>query len=110
MLGFKVSLRQQLPLPGGASLGIVYLDLGGTGIELLTYSGMPVEAAPQKLQLGYRMMALEVEDMGKAFEHLKTRGIEPSWGPVRIEQYTRAEIRDPDGKPIELRQWHLPRA
>ena len=110
VLGFKVSLRQQLPLPGGASLGIVYLDLFGTGIELLTYTGMPVEAAPQKPQLGYRMMALEVEDMDRAFQHLKTAGIEPSWGPVRTDHYTRAEIRYPDGNPIELRQWHRPRA
>ena len=55
--------------------------------------------------LGYRMMALEVDDMDEALAYLKARGIEPSWGPVRRPTYARAEIRDPDGNGIELRQW-----
>ena len=32
-------------------------------------------------------------------------GVEPAWGPIRRPTYARAEIRDPDGNPIELRQW-----
>jgi glyoxylase I family protein len=51
------------------------------------------------------MMALEVEDMHRAPEHLKAHGIEPSWGPKVRPTYARAEIRDPDGNPIELREW-----
>ena len=51
------------------------------------------------------MMALEVEDMDAALRHLKSRGIEPSWGPVKRPEYARAEIRDPDGNAIELREW-----
>ena len=30
---------------------------------------------------------------------------EASWGPVKRPEYARAEIRDPDGNGIELRQW-----
>ena len=106
VLGFKLKFRDRVPLPGGSgSLGIVYLDLGGTAIELLTYDGVPVEAAAQKLQLGYRMMALEVDDMNKTLEYLKAKGIEPVWGPIFRENYARAEIRDPNGYHIELRQW-----
>jgi hypothetical protein len=51
------------------------------------------------------MMALEVEDMQKALDHLRAKGIEPAWGPVFRPSYARAEIRDPDGNHIELRQW-----
>ena len=40
-----------------------------------------------------------------ALEQLRARGIAPSWGPVTREKYARAEIRDPDGNAIELRQW-----
>jgi catechol 2,3-dioxygenase-like lactoylglutathione lyase family enzyme len=101
VLGFEEKLRQEIRLPDtGGTLEIVYLDLGGTGIELLTYRGVPKEPAPQKLQLGYRLMALEVA--------LQAQDIAPSWGPVRIAKYTRAEIRDPDGYSIELREWHRP--
>jgi len=31
--------------------------------------------------------------------------VAPSWGPVTIGKSIRAEIKDPDGFPIELRQW-----
>jgi len=106
VLGFKLKFRDRVPLPdGGGSLAIAYLDLGGTAIELLTYEGVPAEPAPQKLQLGYRMMALEVEDMKKSLDYLKAKGIDPVWGPVFRESYARAEIRDPNGYHIELRQW-----
>ena len=104
VLGFRLKFRDRVPGPGGGSLGIAYLDLGGTAIELLTY-GTPVEPAPQKTHLGYRMMALEVDDMMKALGYLKTKGVEPVWGPVFRETYARAEILDPNGYHIELRQW-----
>jgi hypothetical protein len=51
------------------------------------------------------MMALEVEDMDRALTLLKSKGVESSWGPVKRPSYARAEIRDPDGNGIELRQW-----
>lgn len=104
VLGFKPRFRDRVPGPGGGSLDIAYLDLGDTAIELLTYS-TAVEPAPQKTHLGYRMMALEVDDMTKALAYLKTKGVEPVWGPVFREKYARAEIRDPNGYNIELRQW-----
>jgi catechol 2,3-dioxygenase-like lactoylglutathione lyase family enzyme len=106
VLGFKVKFRDSVPLPNDGRLDIVYLDLGGTAVELLKYGGLPAEPAPQKLQLGYRMMALEVDDMKKTLEYLKGRGVDTVWGPVFREKYDRAEIRDPDGYHIELRCWH----
>jgi hypothetical protein len=51
------------------------------------------------------MMALEVEDMDAALALLASRGVAPTWGPVKRPAYARAEIRDPDGNAIELRQW-----
>jgi glyoxylase I family protein len=101
VLGFTV--RSRATVPGG--LQLVYLDLGGTTVELLTYTQPPPEPAAGGLRLGYRMMALEVEDMQRALAMLKERGIEPVWGPVTRPAYARAEIRDPDGNHIELRQW-----
>jgi len=100
VLGFSVRSRDTVP--GG--LRLVYLDLGGTTVELLTYAE-PQAPACEGSRLGYRMMALEVDDMDGALAVLRSKGIEPSWGPIRRPTYARAEIRDPDGNAIELRHW-----
>ena len=86
-------------------MGLVYLDLGGTTVELISYEGASVEAAPRHEHLGYRMMALEVDDMQATVQYLKTKGVEVVWGPKVREKYARAEICDPNGFHIELRQW-----
>ncbi|MBI4637246.1 MAG: VOC family protein [Candidatus Rokubacteria bacterium] len=106
VLGFTVKSRDRIDgLAPGVSLDLVYLELGGTVVELMTYHGMSVEPAPPKEHLGYRMMALEVDDMRKTVDYLETKGIEVVWGPKVREKYARVEIRDPDGNHIELRQW-----
>jgi glyoxylase I family protein len=106
ILGFRVSSRDQIVRAGGAGvLNLTYLDLGGTTVELIAYEGTPVEPAPQSEHLGYRMMAIEVDDMNRAAEYLKSHGVEIVWGPVVRDTYARAEIRDPNGFRIELRQW-----
>ncbi|HET7364068.1 MAG TPA: VOC family protein [Burkholderiales bacterium] len=108
VLGFKVRSRDRVPAPPLGALDLVYLDLGGTTLELMTYPDAELLPAPRTERLGYRMMALEVDDMDAALAELKARGIEPSWGPKKRPNYARAEIRDPDGNPIELRQWVRP--
>jgi glyoxylase I family protein len=55
--------------------------------------------------VGYPRLALEVENMDKAVEYLKDKGVEISLGPINLGTSKRAEIKDPDGLSIELRQW-----
>ena len=105
VLGFKLRSRDRVPMSPLGPLDLVYLDLGGTTVELMCYPEAKPEAAPREEHLGYRMMALEVSDMDRALAELKTKGIEPVWGPKKRPTYARAEIRDPDGNHIELRQW-----
>ena len=50
-------------------------------------------------------MAIEVDNMDEALEYLKGKGVECVWGPMDVGGSIRAEIRDPDGLCIELRQW-----
>ena len=105
-LGFKVRARDRIPQSGtGGPLDLVYLELGGTTVELLSYPGARVGAAPSGIHLGYNLIALEVEDMQKALAFLKTKGVAPVWGPIVRATYARAEIADPSGYHIELRQW-----
>jgi len=63
--------------------------------------------APSQLGVGraYVSGGIEVDDIDAALAFLKAKGIAPSWGPIRRPTYARAEIRDPDGNSIELRQW-----
>lgn len=107
VLGFTLRSRQRIERSdAGVPMDLVYLDLGGTMVELITYHGAAVAPAPQQEHFGYRMMALEVDDMQQTVAYLQAKGVEIVWGPrVREGLYARAEIRDPDGNHIELRQW-----
>ena len=106
VLGFVVKARDQIERSGlGVPINLVYLDLGGTVVELISYDGAVIEPAPQNEHLGYRMIALEVDDMQKTADYLKTKRVDIVWGPRVRETYSRAEICDPNGYRIELRQW-----
>src|ERR1041384_2297289 len=106
VLGFKVRERDRIPNSGaGVPLDLVYLELGGTTVELLTFDGAKVGPAPPKENPGHRLIALEVGDMDRAVDYLKTKGVGSTWGPRVAPTYARAEIHDPNGYSIELRQW-----
>ena len=106
MLGFRERDRTRIQETPGGPLDLVYLELGGTTIELMCYpeaKGIPPRSAEQRL--GWQCLALEVDDMDGALSLLNAKGVKAAWGPVKLPEYARAEIRDPDGNPIELRQW-----
>jgi glyoxylase I family protein len=106
VLGFKVKARDRIGRSGlGVPIDLVYLDLGGTVVELISYEGASVDPAPQTEHLGYRMIALEVDNMQRTADYLGTKGVDIVWGPRLRETYSRAEICDPNGYRIELRQW-----
>ncbi len=107
-LGFKLTRRTRLSGRAGGLAEIGHLTLGGIMIELLRYQdeARAREAAPVP-ELGVKLMALRVTDMAKTLEQLRARGIEPSWGPNPGGAFNgiRAEIKDPHGNSIELREW-----
>ena len=106
VLGFKLRSRDRIDRSSlGVPMNLAYLDLGGTTVEIISYEGGAVAPAPKDEHLGYRLMALEVDDMDKTLEYLKTKGVEAVWGPRVRDNYARAEIRDPNGFHIELRHW-----
>ena len=106
VLGFGVKLRDRIEQSGmGVPIDLVYLDLGGTVVELISYEGAAIDPAPANEHLGYRMIALEVDDMQGATDYLTSKGVEIVWGPRVRKTYSRAEICDPNGYHIELRQW-----
>src|SRR5438477_2890496 len=77
VLGFTVKARDRIERSGlGVPIDLVFLDLGGTVVELISYEGAAVDPAPQTEHLGYRMMALEVDDIQKAADYLTTKGVD----------------------------------
>jgi glyoxylase I family protein len=103
VLGFRE--RERIPIVGHPPLReIAYLDLGDTTLELLRYDS-PKQPPAQAPLVGYRMMALEVDSMAEAITYLAGKGIHPNLPPLDAGGSLRAEIADPDGLPIELRQW-----
>jgi glyoxylase I family protein len=105
VLGFQERSRARIPDTPAGPLDLVYLDLGGTTVELMCYPKAAIPPRSPERSLGYQLMALEVDDMDQTLRVLKAKGIQPSWGPMKRPDYARAEIRDPDGNGIELRQW-----
>lgn len=107
VLGFCERERTRIPETPFGPLDLVYLELGDTTLEVMCYSqakSIPPRGAEQ--QLGWQCLALEVEDIDRALRVLGEKGVRAAWGPVKRPDYARAEIRDPDGNPIELRQWY----
>ena len=102
IIGFKLKHRQKVE--AGPLQEVIYLTLNGTTIELLSVKE-PKQVSKEQWQVGYRGIALEVEDMGKAIEYLKTKKITITFGPMDVGNSIRAEIKDPNKLPIELRQW-----
>jgi len=102
VLGFRMKESVQIGSP--VLKQVVYLELGDTMLEMLEY----VDPAPvdHTIRVGYRIMALEVDSMEETLAFLAKRGIEPTRPPVDVGGGSlRAAIVDPDGLPIELRQW-----
>lgn len=103
VLGFKLKQRQP-GRPGSPWKEIVYLTLNDSMLEVLdAVDAAPLSPAAE--QVGYRMMALEVDDMDKAVEYLKGKGVELSRPAMLLGKSKRAEIKDPNGLSIEIRQW-----
>jgi glyoxylase I family protein len=102
VLGFTV--KQRMKVESHPLEEIVYLKLGDTVLELLRVTD-PACVTTEPWGVGYRLMALEVEDMDKTIEYLAEQGVPITWGPVNLGSSKRAEIHDIDGLAIELRQW-----
>jgi glyoxylase I family protein len=101
VFGFKMKERLKPSAPEIEE--IAFLTLGDTMLELLKMKNFA--PSPPGGQVGFRSMAIEVDDMDRAIEYLKTKEVEVSKGPVKLPTSKRAEIKDIDGLTIELRQW-----
>ena len=107
VLGFKLTRRVAYPQtdPSRPRREIAYLALGDLMLEFLSRD-TPLPRG-DAVQVGVKLVALRVDDMVEPLETLKAHGVEASWGPNPGATFdgVRAEIKDPHGNSIELREW-----
>lgn len=101
---FGFTIRERVPVGNPPLREIVFLELGGTVLELLDMEE-PAELLPPGPRVGYRMMAIEVDSIEDALVYLAEKGVEVSRGAYPSAGGWRAEVLDPDGLGIEIRQW-----
>ncbi len=104
ILGFKIKERQRIEDPNTVIEEVVFLELNDTLLELVRVKN-PAPVSPEHWQIGYLMIAIEIDNMDKVIEYLKSKGVGITAGPITLGSSKRAEIKDPDGLSIELRQW-----
>lgn len=89
VMGFKV--QEVYNLPNGSEITI--LDGGGTMIELIE---------SKDFETGLYSMGVEVENLEKALEHMKEKGVDITMQPVRTLVGRMAFIKDPNEVNIAL--------
>ena len=102
ILGFRLVRRVQSG-PQDARRELAYVGLGDVLLELLS----PSQVA-QIAGLATKPFALTVNDMAATLEELVSKGVEIVT-PQRRGSFFEglmAEIKDPSGLTIELREWH----
>jgi glyoxylase I family protein len=103
VLGF--TMKERIKIGMGPLEEVIFMGLGDTALEIVSMKD-PAVPPRDTVVAGYRMMAIEVDDMDKAIAFLKSKGVEVSVEPVLLPGGSkRGEIKDPDGLGIELRQW-----
>ncbi len=102
ILGFKIQWSRKSERPPRQEVALI--ELGGTLIEIFTVKNPAPPASTEQWQIGCRRVALEVEDIDRAVEYLKTKAVVISREPVAVGTLRVAEIKDPDGLSIELIQ------
>ncbi|MBC7162877.1 VOC family protein [Immundisolibacter sp.] len=98
----SLAQRYAVDTPGVSE--IAYIKIGDSAVELVRVPGAEALAQTGE-RIGYRLMAFEVGDMLQTLAKLSAHGVTPSWGPMETPAFIRAEISDPDGNAIELREW-----
>jgi len=101
ILDFKIQTRWKVDRPPLEE--IAFIELGGSVIELFSVNN-PAPVSTEQWQVGCRKFALEVEDVDRAIEYLRTKGVKISQEPVTAGTLRLAGIKDPDGLTIELMQ------
>lgn len=93
--------------PDGTIFEQACVTLGDFMIELFQASPERASKDIDPLRMGINTFALRVDDMASTLEMLKAQGVKVSQEPRPANSFDglRAEVLDPNGLSIELREW-----
>lgn len=83
---------------------IYYLQLGNSRIELFDYRGKSKKNELTESDLGYRHLAIEVDNVDEWADYLRRQNVPIRYGPESLEHLDARVvlIEDPDGTEIEI--------
>jgi glyoxylase I family protein len=104
VLGFTLARRVRYDTTDYAA-DIICVTLGDFMVEILGPAPRPDPDGGSRA--GVKLFALRVDDMAKTIAELERKGVAVTWGPRQGGAFDgiRAEIKDPNGISIELREW-----
>ena len=107
VLGFKLWRETVGQRENGVTWHLACVTLGDMMVEILQARPESMELPAEQTRVGMRMFALKVDDMAKTIAEMESKGVEISRTPreTGVFEGLRAEIKDPDGICIELREW-----
>ena len=107
VLGFKPLRRTIAQRADGSSFEQVCITLGDFMIELIAAPAERASDAVGPVAVGVKAFALRVDDMAATVKRLKAEGVRFVQEPKPGSSFDgiRAEILDPNGLGIELREW-----
>ena len=107
VLGFKRWRKTLSVRDDGSTLHLACVRLGHMMVEIIQAPPEVVDQPVDQTKVGMRMFALKVDDMAKTIEALARQGVEVFQVPRQSQVFEglRAEIKDPNGMRIELREW-----
>ncbi len=106
-LGFTLWRRTQSTRDDGSNFELACVRLEDMMVEIIKADPEMLDQTVDQTKMGMRMFALRVDDMAKTVEYLESKGVEFFQAPreTAVFEGLRAEILDPDGIRIELREW-----
>ena len=107
VLGFKPLRRTIAQRADGSSFEQVCITLGDFMIELIAAPAERANEVVGPVAVGVKAFALRVDDMAATVKRLKAEGVRFVQEPKPGSSFDgiRAEILDPNGLGIELREW-----
>ena len=107
VLGFTLWRRTLSTRDDGSILALACVRLGDMMVEIIQAQPEVLNQPVDQTRVGVRMFALRVDDMAKTIAALEHKGVEVFQAPreTAVFEGLRAEIKDPNGMRIELREW-----
>ena len=107
VLGFTPWRHTHSVRDDGSEFELACVRMGDMMVEILQAPPEALDLPVDQTKVGMRMFALRVDDMAATIESLQRQGVEVHQAPreTQVFEGLRAEILDPNGMRIELREW-----